>query len=153
MVVIMSFTWIPIPQIFTSKFISNQGQSCNNGEMAPLSRFELLGSEMVEANLKVAALFGKIGWGLFFIRFSGHHYEITRQFTFSLKEDVAQVGGFHITVNENKIAEATGLPQIGEHWFKGEKVNKVKCMSLLLPLPAGSNLTNGVSVKYLEPEW
>ena len=63
------------------------------------------------------------------------------------------MGGFHITVNEDKITEATKLPQIGECWFKGEKVNKEKCKSLPLPLPAGSNLMYGVPAKYLNPEW
>ena len=62
--------------------------------MAPLSRFEISGPEMVEANEEVAALFGNIGWGSFFRHFSGHNNEVTRQFTLSLKENVAQIGGF-----------------------------------------------------------
>ena len=62
--------------------------------MVPLNRFEISGPELVESNLKAAALFDKIGWGLFFKGFSGHHVEITRQFAMSLKDDVAQVGDF-----------------------------------------------------------
>ena len=57
--------------------------------MAPLSRFEVRGLEMVEENLRVADLFDKIGWGLFFRSFSGHHYEITRKLSISLREFVA----------------------------------------------------------------
>ena len=62
--------------------------------MAPLNRFEISGPKLVESNPKVAVLFENIGWGSFFKGFSGHHVEITKQFTFSLKDDVAQIGDF-----------------------------------------------------------
>ena len=71
----------------------------------------------------------------------------------NLKEDVAQIWGFKFIINESKIAEATKLPQIGEHWFKGGKVNKMKCLSLLLPLPDNAKMKIAVSVKFLKPEW
>ena len=91
---IMPFTWIPIPLIFTTSFISNQNQSCSEETMAPLSRFEISGTELVEADEKVAVFFEQIGWGLFFKCFSGHNAEVTKQFTMSLRENVAQIGGF-----------------------------------------------------------
>ena len=64
----------------------------------------------MEADKEVAALFEKIGWGSFFRRFSGHNTEVTRQFALSLKENVAQIGGFKFVIDEDKIAEATKLP-------------------------------------------
>ena len=79
--------------------------------------------------------------------------EVTKRFALSLKENVAQVGGFKFIVDEDKIAEATKFPQIGEFWFKGGKFNKRKCLSLLLPLPDNAKLKIGVSVKFLKPEW
>ena len=45
----------------------------------------------------------------------------------SLKDDVAQVGDFQLILNEDMIAKDTKLPQIGECWFKGQKVNNKKC--------------------------
>ena len=78
---------------------------------------------------------------------------ITRQFTFSLKNDVAQIGDFQLVLNDDMIAKATKLPQVGEHWFKGQKVNKKKCEMFLLPLPEGSDLGRGVFVKFLKPQW
>ena len=69
------------------------------------------------------------------------------------KENVAQIGDFKFIIDEDKIAEATKLPQTGERWFKGGKVDKKKCQSLLLPLPANAKLKIGVSVKFLKPEW
>ena len=69
---------------------------------------------MVEFDPNVVALFDKILWGSI-----GHHIEITRLFSLSIKEDVAQIGGFQFTINEDKINEATKLPQTSECWFKG----------------------------------
>ena len=119
----MPFTWIPIPCVFMHPFISNPNQNLCKVKMAPLNRFEISGPELVESNLEVAVLFEKIGWGLFFKGFSGHHVEITRRFTMSLKDDVAQVGDFQLILNKDLITKATKIPQIGERWFKGQKVN------------------------------
>ena len=57
--------------------------------MAPLSRFEISGSELIEADEKIALLLEKIGWGHFFKSFSGHNAEVTKLFALSLKENVA----------------------------------------------------------------
>ena len=96
-------------------------------------------------------LFEKIGWGHFFRSFSGHNAEVTKLFALSLKENVSQIGGFKFIIDKDKIVEATRLPQTGECWFKGGKVNKKKCQSLLLPLPASAKLKIGVLVKFLKP--
>ena len=69
----------------------------------------------------------------------------------SLKENVSQIGGFKFIIDEDKVAEATKLPQTGEHWFKGGKVDKKRCRSLLLPLLANAKLKVEVSVKFLKP--
>ena len=79
--------------------------------------------------------------------------EVTKQFTLSFKENVAHIGDFKFIIDEDKITKATKLPQTGEQWFKGGKVNKKKCQSLLLPLPASAKLNIGVSVKFLKLEW
>ena len=46
--------------------------------MAPLSRFEISGPDLVEADEKVGILFKKIGWGPFFRCFNGHNAEVTK---------------------------------------------------------------------------
>ena len=86
---IMSCTWIHIPSLFTTPFISFRNQDSGEEAMAPLSRFEISGSELIEADEKVALLIEKIGWGQFFRCFSGHNMEVTKQFALSLKENVA----------------------------------------------------------------
>ena len=82
--------------------------------MASLSRFEISGSELIQANEKVALLFEKFGWGQFFRIFDGHNTEVTKLFALNLKQNVAQIGDFKFIVDEDKIVEATKLPQIGE---------------------------------------
>ena len=149
----MSCTWVPIPSLFTTPFISFSNQYSSEEAMAQLSRFKISGSELVEADEKASLLFEKIGWGQFFKCFSVHNVEVTKQFALSLKENVAQIGNFKFIINEDKIAEATKIPQTRERWFKGGKVNKKKCHSFLLPLSASAKLKIGVSVKFLKPEW
>ena len=69
--------------------------------MALLNHFEISGSELVEADEKVALLFEKVGWGQFFKCFDGHNTEVTKLFALSLKENVAQTGGFKFIVDED----------------------------------------------------
>ena len=108
---VMSFTWVPIPSIFMTPFISIRNLSSSEGTMALLSRFEISGPELVEADEKAALLFEKIGWGEFFRCFSGHNMEVTKQFALSFKENVARIGDFKFIIDEDKITEATKLPQ------------------------------------------
>ena len=78
---------------------------------------------------------------------------MTKQFALSLKVNVAQIRDFQFIIDKDKITEAMKLPQTGERCFKGGKVNKKKCQSLLLPLPASAKLKIGVSVRFVKPEW
>ena len=59
---IMSYTWVPIPSLFTTPFISFRNQDSGEEAMAPLSCFEISGSELIEADEKVSLLFEKVGW-------------------------------------------------------------------------------------------
>ena len=57
---------IPIPSVFTTPFNPLSSEELIIEQMAPLSRFELSGPEMLEADPEVLALFEKINWKLFF---------------------------------------------------------------------------------------
>ena len=57
---VIYYTWVPIPSIFTTSFISIHNQSCSEETMAPLSRFEISGPELVEADEKAALLFKRL---------------------------------------------------------------------------------------------
>ena len=82
---LMPFTWVPIPSLFTTPFIPFRNQDSIEEAMAPLSHFEISGSELIEADEKVALLFEKVGWGQFFRCFNGHNAEVTKLFSLSLK--------------------------------------------------------------------
>ena len=82
--------------------------------MSPLNRFEISGSELIEAGQEVAMKFEKMVWGHFFRSFDGHHVEITKLFTMNFNNDRVQIGGFEFIINEDTIAESTKLPQVGE---------------------------------------
>ena len=92
--------------------------------MAPLSRFELSGPEMLEADPEVLSLFEKIGWKLFFWGFSGHNEEVTKWFALSFGRNIAQIGDLQLVIDEEFISKATKLPQTGERWFKGSRIDK-----------------------------
>ena len=108
----MSYVWIPIPSVFTSPFVSGRRQESAEETMSPLNRFEISGSELIDANQEVAKKFEKMGWANFFRCFDGHHVEITKMFAMSFEDDRVQIGGFEFVINEDKIVEATKLPQV-----------------------------------------
>ena len=111
---IMSFVWVPIPSMFNSLFISVRSQESTEETMSPLNHYKISGSKLIDANQEVAKKFEKMGWANFFRCFDGHHVEITKIFTMNFEDDRVQIGGFEFVVNEDKIAEAAKLPQVGE---------------------------------------
>ena len=85
--------------------------------MAPLCRFEPAESELLDIEPESALLINKIGWGEFFRSFNGYNIEVTRQFSLSLKDNVAQIGNLRLVISEDFILKATKLPQTREKWF------------------------------------
>ena len=57
--------------------------------MAPLYRFNLIGSKLLDIEVEDPLLIDKIGWGEFFINFDVYNVEITHQFSLSLKDNFA----------------------------------------------------------------
>ena len=70
---IIGMTWIPIPFIFTTCFKTHFVYQFDSGEMAPLCRFEPVGSEILEIEPEASQLLKNIGWKLLFRNFNGHH--------------------------------------------------------------------------------
>ena len=111
-------SFIHIPSIFTTPYDSQLKQRSMEEDMAPLCHFEPEGFELLDADQEPTQLVDKVGWRKLFINFSGHNVEVTRTFSLSLKERVAQIGDLQLVLSENFIAQATGLLQSGEKWFK-----------------------------------
>ena len=83
---------IPIQPIFTTPFPSLSTEEPVDVKMAPLSRFQLEGVDLLDIHPDISKLFDKLGWREFFSYFSGHNVEVTRSFSLSLGENVAQIG-------------------------------------------------------------
>ena len=62
--------------------------------MAPLNRFEISGSELIEADEKIALRFEKVGWGQFFKCFDGHNAEVTQTICLKFKRRRCADRGF-----------------------------------------------------------
>ena len=60
----------------------------------------------------------RASWIPFLHKFSGYNLEVTRQFAESFDGKKAQIGNLTLYLSEDFIAQVTGLPQIGEKWFK-----------------------------------
>ena len=86
------YSCIPIPLVFTMPFKSLSKKELIVEQMAPLSRFELSGPEILEADPEVLVLFEKIHWKLFFWGFSGHNEEVTERFALSFDGNIVQIG-------------------------------------------------------------
>lgn len=72
-------------------------------------------------------LFKTMRWYCFLSKFSGENYGVARRFVETFKGDRVVSGSIDFTVNRDFISEATGLPQIGENWFKGKTVLAMDC--------------------------
>ena len=90
--------------------------------MAPVSRFELIGNEYLDAALECHEVILRVGWLGFLHKFSGFNLATFRAFVASFDGVKAQVGDIELRWIEEFVSEAIGLPQEGEHWYKGKHV-------------------------------
>ena len=77
-------------------------------------------TELVDKNAK--KLFQQAGWYHSLSKFSSENYGIARQFTETYNGKRAIIRNLEFTMDQEFFSEATGLPQIGELWFKGRMV-------------------------------
>lgn len=61
----------------------------------------------------------QIGWLTFIRKFHGHNLEMTRQFASTFDGRKAVIGNLELIIDQQTLAEATGLSNTGEEWFKG----------------------------------
>ena len=63
-------------------------------------------------------IFKRGGWYEHFCGLSGPHVEVSKAFARSFDGEKAEFKSLTLTVTEQSIAEATGLPTEGDKWFK-----------------------------------
>ena len=54
----------------------------------------------------------------FLHKFLGYNMEVTKQFVETFDGNKAQIGNLTLSITKEFISQVTGLPQVGEKWFK-----------------------------------
>ena len=101
--------------------------------MAPVSRFQLIGDEYLNAASECQELVVKVGWLRFLQKLSGFNLEISREFTTSFDGMKSQVGDIVLQLIEEFVAQAIGFPMVGEHWYKGKHMKNNDWKEFLTP--------------------
>jgi hypothetical protein len=90
------------------------------------------------------------GWLTFVQRFEGFNLFVTQQFALTFDGCRAKEGDIQVEINEEFISSATGLPSLGQHWFKNSKVKEVPWPLLFLSHKVTS-CDRGMPISALKP--
>ena len=83
-----------------------------------ICRLEHDNTEWILQFPRSAQLMKNAGWFSFCENFQGYHSQVTMPFIKNYKDGMVQLKSLKITVNEESIAEAIGVPTQGERLFK-----------------------------------
>jgi hypothetical protein len=89
----------------------------------------------------------------FLCKFWGYNDEVTLQFARGFDGKVARVGNIVMEVSEETLSYATGLPRIGERWFKKLHMDVATCNKFLKPEFHNANWAKGVPRIWIKDEW
>lgn len=90
--------------------------------MEPMVRIDPNGAQALlshEDSMDDLVVYGQDG---FIKRIEGFNLKLAQAFTQSFDGTRAKIGDLQLKVTEGSIAEATGLPQEGDRWFKNLKL-------------------------------
>ena len=87
----------------------------------------------------------KASWIPFLHKFYGYNLEVTRQFAESFDEQKAQIGNLTLSISEYFISQVTGLPQIGEKWFKKQNMDEKAWTLYINKSRKAHNWVNGIA--------
>ena len=65
-----------------------------------------------------AQLMRNAGWFPFCERLKGYNMQMTRAFIKNYRDEIVDFKNFRVTVDEESIVEAIGVPAQGEKWLK-----------------------------------
>ena len=86
--------------------------------MGNVSRIEPDDCILVDSDDALRQKLQKVGWLNFIKKFHGYNLEVAKQFAATFDGKTAVVGNLELQVTKQSIAEATGLMDEGEEWFK-----------------------------------
>lgn len=82
----------------------------------PLVRHERTVHEVLLQDQDCELIFHNSGWLDYFLKLTKFNEEISRELTYTLSDGEAQLKGLRVVVIEERIAELTGLPTVGEKY-------------------------------------
>ena len=82
------------------------------------NRVESLDMSWVQSFPDCARLFLEAGWLIFFQKIHGYDTEVSYKFAQGLDKYIVTFDTLNIQLTKELIAEATGIPDEGEYWFK-----------------------------------
>ena len=83
-----------------------------------VSRYEIEKLDTSEIHKDCIQILEQKQWIVFFEKFDGSCEEVALEFAHSFDGERDTVGNLTIRISEDIIAHVTGLPQIGERYFK-----------------------------------
>jgi hypothetical protein len=120
--------------------------------MAPVVRVEPNGSQDLLSHDDVVDDLVLFGWVKFVQSFEGFNLEVAQAFAKTFDGAKAKVGDLQLQVNEESIAEATGLSQEGDRWFKNLKIEGIPWNLLLVSRKSRYNV-KGTPIQLFKTRW
>jgi hypothetical protein len=85
-------------------------------------------------------------------KFEGFNLRFSQEFVLTFDGCRAKIRDIQLELNEYFISQATGLPAVGQKWFKNLKVEEVP-WSLLFTSRRITSCDRGMPVSALKPRW
>ena len=98
-----------------------------------------------------ARLFSEARWLKYFEKIHGHQTKVSDKFAQGLDKDIVTFDTLKIELTGELIAEATGIPDEGEYWFKKVPFT-FDSQNYLLPNVV-ADWGKGVHIQKFKPEW
>jgi hypothetical protein len=120
--------------------------------MAPVVRIEPNGSQALLSHDDVMDDIVAYGWDGFIRWFEGFNLIVAQAFAQNFDGTRAKIGDLQLEVTEGSIAEATGLSQEGDRWFKNTKIEGVP-WHLLMASKKSFCCPKGTPISLFKPRW
>ena len=87
----------------------------------------------------------RASWIPFLHKFSRFNLEVTSQFAKTFDVNIAPIENLTLHLSEDLIAQVTGLPQIGEKWFKKQHIDEKAWTLYINKSRKAHNWVNGIT--------
>ena len=121
------------------------------GKSGKVNRAEPTDISWIEKLLGCVELFKQAGWLNFFKRINGYNSEVSHQFAKGYKQDMIVFDTLKFRLTVDLVAEATGIKNEGEMWFKKFPFT-FEAQRYLLP-NVTLDWSKGILIRNFRSEW